>query len=108
MRIRTAIVAAFALLAGVLVGQRDEIWDRSDRRELASVLDGCGYVPHPISDVSWELYREGLVPLGMAGYYTRMPRSVNLEPARCLDGALPDWWEGRDTHRSPASGKMRG
>ncbi len=54
----------------------DALWSK--------VYAECDYTPHPISDVAWELYQRGLVPLGTATYYTRMVRSDNIPAADCL------------------------
>ncbi len=59
---------------------------------LRVILDECNYSPHPISDVSWELYRQRLVPRGTPGYYTMMVKSVNGDAAECLKERLPEWW----------------
>ena len=46
----------------------------------------CGYVPHPISDVAWELVDRGLAPEGTALYYSRMMRSANIPFVECMEG----------------------
>ncbi len=63
-----------------------------DKNALLVILAECNYFPHPISDVSWELYRQGLIPLGTAGYYTGALRSVNGPAAKCLREVLPEQW----------------
>ncbi len=44
----------------------------------------CGYVPHPISDVAWELVDRGMVPPETALYYSRMMRSDNIPFTECM------------------------
>lgn len=64
----------------------------ADKNVLHLILKGCDYDPHPISDVSWEMYRQQLIPLGTANYYTQVVKSVNIPAAKCLRDVLPEQW----------------
>lgn len=55
-------------------------------------LDDCGYVPHPIPDVAWELYANKGLPIGTAGYYSIMSGSKNIKAVECLKRRLPARW----------------
>ena len=86
-----AMFLAGALLTeGVLL--REMTATAQNKDALHVVLAECNYSPHPISDVSWELYRQGLIPLGTAGYYTRTVKSVNIPAAACVKRVLPEHW----------------
>ena len=83
-------------LAGALTAEivlhRDRNDIARDKDALRVILADCDYSPHPISDVSWELYRQRLIPLGTAGYYTRIMKSVNIPAVECLLKRLPEQW----------------
>ena len=65
---------------------------QADRDTLQATLDQCEYVPHGISGIGFEVYRQGLVHKGAALYYARMVRSINPAPSKCLDQVLPERW----------------
>ncbi len=75
----------FGLLMGIATlatVQNIKVWQHgSERRE-------CGYIPHPISDVAWELYDRSQIPAGTALYYTRMVNSANIPAAECIEAQL--------------------
>lgn len=57
-------------------------------------MEACGYEPHPISDVAWELYARSpdRYRLGAAWFFTGRLRSTNLGPADCMAHSLdPDY-----------------
>jgi len=89
-----AIGAMAMFLVGVLLTEEVLLREMTarDTDALRVVLTECGYSPHPISDVSWELYRQNLVPMGTAGYYTATVKSVNIPVVECLRDVLPEWW----------------
>ena len=84
------------LVTGYLVAEdsllRKERLVAADKNVLHLILKACDYDPHAISDVSWDLYRQQLVPLGTAIYYTNMMKSVNRPAATCLGKVLPEQW----------------
>lgn len=90
------------LLVGVATGYfiaddtvfRHERAVAADKHVLYLILEACDYDPHPISDVSWEMYRQQLIPLGTATYYTGMVRSANIPSAKCVSEVLPEQWSG--------------
>lgn len=55
-----------------------------DYRRVHRAMEVCGYIPHGISDVAWELYARGKAPLGTAYYYTRAVNSRNHPAAVCM------------------------
>ena len=55
---------------------------------VQKAMDDCEYIPHPIADVAWELYRRELIPIGTALYYSRMTNSDNIDPATCMNDLL--------------------
>lgn len=63
--------------------------------EIDRLMNRCGYDPHPISDVAWELYERGLVPVGTAWYYTVMLKSANGEAGDCMRNELEPGWKNR-------------
>ena len=76
---------AFGGIMGICFGIAAVLWSQ----QLGSSLRAeCGYIPHPISDVAWELYDRGKVPASTALYYTRMMRSENISAAECIEGRL--------------------
>ena len=91
-----AMFSVGVFMAGALLTEdvllREMVATSKDKDALRVVLDECGYDPHPISDVSWEMYRQQLVPQGTAGYFTRMVKSVNIPAAKCLQARLPERW----------------
>ena len=75
------LVALLAFGAGMAsVSQwQDFVTDEIERAKAA-----CDYRPHPVSDVTWDLYRRGLAPVGTAWYYTQMMDSRNGAAATCM------------------------
>ena len=65
-----------------------ELRDAVNRTESARLAEWCGYEPHPISDVAWELYDRGQIPAGTALYFTRMVNSANIPAAECIEAQL--------------------
>jgi hypothetical protein len=73
-----------------------DVFTEWDRAKLGVYLDACGYQPHGISDLAWEVYREGFTSAGPAYVSTRMVMSANIEAAECLyqgDKAVPRYWK---------------
>jgi hypothetical protein len=91
-----AMFSVGMFLAGALLNEsvllRESNAIAQDKDALRVVLDECGYSPHPISDVSWELYRQWLIPRGTAEYFTMSVKSVNIPAVECLRGVLPEQW----------------
>ena len=100
MTVNKAVLLAVGAIAMFMAGalMTDDVHRRAsnaiaeDKNALRAVLAECDYSPHPISDVSWELYRQGFIPLGTAGYYTHTVKSVNGPAAKCLRLILSEWW----------------
>jgi len=40
-------------------------------------LNECGYIPHAMSDVAWELHRRNAIPAATAAYWSHMVNSRN-------------------------------
>ncbi len=74
-----AFLLGIAFLAVVQVSTA--MWNEHERW-------ACGYIPHPISDVAWELYDRGQIPAGTALYYTQMVNSANILAAECIEAQL--------------------
>ncbi len=93
-------LAVATLVIGIAFGAYGaNIWDNMDRRHLAVYLNKCGYQSHGISDLAWEVYREGLTSSGPAYVSTRMVMSANIPAAECLrEGpkAVPNYWKDND------------
>ena len=49
----------------------------SSRTLLSVALAKCGYTPHPIADVAWELVRIGAIPPMTAAFYSARMTSAN-------------------------------
>jgi hypothetical protein len=64
-----------------------ELETMTSRARLAYHLGRCGYVPHPIADVTWELVRIGAIPVGTASYYSALVTSKNI-PASALKACM--------------------
>lgn len=62
---------------------------------LLPLKQACGYDPHPISDVAWELYDRGMIPPGTAWYYTGLFKSWNSKAADCMRDELEPFWRNR-------------
>lgn len=105
---RSSIWAAVILLfLGAVVGfQAKKVeYERTvaaDRYELQIALKACDSQSHPISDAAWEMYRQGMIPLGTAGYYSSIIHSMTASEARCLDATLPKHWKGRNMSWQPS------
>ncbi len=80
----------------------------ADRYELQTTLKGCDSQSHPISDVAWDLYRQGMVTLDVAGYYSSIIHKMSMEEARCLRETLPLRWKGRNTSWQPSADSPNG
>lgn len=74
---RALILAFGGIVAGLTIAGIAE-----DRRNtiFAEQLQSCGYHPHPIADVAWELYRRGFIPAPTAIYYSNMTSSRSSVP----------------------------
>ena len=57
-----------------------------NKNRVENAMEFCEYIPHPISDVAWELYsREpDRYRIGAAVYYTKMMNSHNANAADCM------------------------
>lgn len=73
----------------------------ADRLELQIALKACDSQSHPISDAAWDLYRQGMIPLDVAGYYSSIIRKMSGKETRCLQETLPLRWKNRDTSWKP-------
>ena len=60
------------------------VWTYEHWLQTADLRE-CGYDPHPISDVAWELERRSLISIETALYYTRSVRSANISAAKCME-----------------------
>lgn len=74
--------------AGLLVGMwfAHVMFYTLPTHRINVAMEACGYEPHPISDIAWELY--AMSPdryrMGAAYYYTWMLRSSNGKAAKCM------------------------
>jgi len=103
-RVNKALIFAAVILLSAFVitslsahEQPDHVVEHADRADLQTVLWACKYIPHAISDSTWEMYRQGMIPRNTAVYWTKMMRSQNLDPGNCLKESLSPRWKGRNT-----------
>lgn len=107
---RSSIWAAVILLfLGAVVGFQarkveHERTIAADRYELQIALKACDSQSHPISDAAWDMYRQGMVTLDVAGYYSSIIHKMSDKEARCLRETLPLRWKGRDISWQPPAG----
>lgn len=99
-------VSALLLLFGAMFGfQAGKVeYERAvaaDRLELQTTLKACDSQSHPISDAAWDMYRQGMVTLDVAGYYSSIVHKMSDKEARCLRETLPLQWKGRNTSWQP-------
>jgi hypothetical protein len=86
--IEIVVAFIFGMLVGIALASIEKDRDEAPGLTLSAQLKACGYTNHGISDVAWELYARGLIPLGSALYYTNMVRSSNTEAAKCMERLL--------------------
>ena len=67
-------------------------WTASNYQRIGA---SCGYTPHPISDIAWEIAdREGGGFVGAAWYYTTRVRSSQYDVADCMRKRYQPGWTG--------------
>lgn len=93
--------AAFGFETGKIDHERTVA---ADRYELQIALKACDSQSHPISDAAWNMYRQGMITLDVAGYYSSVVHPMSKKESRCLRETLPLRWKGRDTSWQPPAG----
>lgn len=82
------VVVVSAAMVGAVAYR---IGDDAGRSALADRLNECGYEPHPMSDVAWEMVRRGEIPVCTAAALSHMLRSSNAqsEIEICMEQIYP-------------------